>query len=267
VEAALDNPPRSVTKSILYEQPLNERVRTFLRLEYLFKQAAHHVKRGTEWDSRATLNCILEILSVFGNTNLKSEVLKELDRHAGNLKRLEENPGIDHRQLTELLASISDRMEGLHQINGQIASELKNSEFLASIRQRSAIPGGTCDFDLPAFHYWLQQPAQKRTDDLYRWLGNFDAIGQAIQMIIRLIRESSNLMPAVAERGIYQETLDPKLPYQLVRIALPASAPYYAELSGGRHRFTVRFLGFSTIEDRAKQTSQDVEFELACCVI
>ncbi|UCC55327.1 MAG: cell division protein ZapD [Gammaproteobacteria bacterium] len=267
MEAALDNQPRAVTKSILYEQPLNERVRTFLRLEYLFKQAAHHVKRGTEWDSRATLNCILEMLSIFGNTNLKSEVLKELERHAASLKRLEQNPGIDYRQLTEVLDTISGRMEVLHQINGQIASELKNSEFLASIRQRSAIPGGTCDFDLPAFHYWLQQPAKKRTDDLYRWLGNFDAIGQAIQMIIRLIRESSNLTPAIAERGVYQENLDPNLPYQLVRIALPASAPYYAELSGGRHRFTVRFLDFSTIEERAKQTSQDVEFELACCVI
>ena len=257
MEAALENQPSSVTRSTLYEQPLNERVRTFLRLEYLFKQAGHHVKHGTEWDSRATLNCILEILSIFGNTNLKSEVLKELERHAGN----------DPRQLTSLLDSITDRMDGLRQINGQIASELKNSEFLTSIRQRSAIPGGTCDFDLPAFHYWLQQPARKRTDDLYRWLGKFDAIGQAIQLIIRLTRESAELKPAIAEGGVYQQTLDPNLPFQLVRIALPATAPYYAELSGGRHRFTVRFLSFSAIEDRAQQTSQDVEFELACCVI
>jgi len=267
VEAALDNQPGSVSKSILYEQPLNERVRTFLRLEYLFKQAAHHAKRNTEWDSRATLNCILEILSVFGNTNLKSEVLKELDRHAGNLKRLEENPGIDTQQLGLLLDSLTERMDGLRQINGQIAGELKNSEFLASIRQRSAIPGGTCDFDLPAFHYWLQQPARKRTDDLYRWLETFDAIGQAIQLIIRLTRESAELKLAIAEGGVYQQTLDPNLPFQLVRIALPATAPYYAELSGGRHRFTVRFLDFSTVEDRARQTSKDVEFELACCAI
>jgi len=267
VEAALDNQPGSVTRSILYEQPLNERVRTFLRLEYLFKQAAHHVKRGTEWDSRATLNCILEILSIFGNTNLKSEVLKELERHAGNLKRLEETPGIDSRQLTSLLDSITERMDGLRQINGQIASELKNSEFLTSIRQRSAIPGGTCDFDMPAFHYWLQQPARKRTEDLYRWLDTFDAIGQAIQLIIRMTRESAELKPAIAEGGVFQQTLDPNLPFQLVRIALPPTAPYYAELSGGRHRFTVRFLDFSAIEDRAQQTSQDVEFELACCAI
>jgi cell division protein ZapD len=267
VEAARDNQPCPVATRILYEQPLNERVRTFLRLEYLFKQAAHHVRCSTEWDSRATLACIIEILSIIGNTNLKSEVLKELERHASSLKRLEQNPDIDHRRLRKLLDDIRARMAGLHNINGQIASNLKTSEFLNSIRQRCAIPGGTCEFDLPAFHYWLQQPPQKRSDDLYRWLGNFDAIGQAIQLILKLTRESTILKPAVASGGVYQQTLDPNLPFQLVRISLPANAPFFAELSGGRHRVTVRFLDFSTIEDRARQTNKDVEFELACCVI
>jgi cell division protein ZapD len=267
VEAARNNQPCPLARRILYEQPLNERVRTFLRLEYLFKQVAHHVTGATEWDSRATLNCILEILSIFGNSNLKSEVLKELERHASCLKRLEQNPDIDHRQLGRLLEEIRTRMGGLHKINGQIASELKSSEFLNSIRQRCAIPGGTCEFDLPAFHYWLQQPADKRTADLYRWLGNFDAIGQAIQLILKLTRESAVLKPAVACGGVYQQTLDPNLPFQLVRIALPANAPFFAELSGGRHRITVRFLDFHSIEDRAKQTYKDVDFELACCVI
>lgn len=267
MEAALDNQSRPEAQSVIYEQPLNERVRTFLRLEYLFRQAGHHVKRGTEWDSRATLGCILEILAIFGNSNLKSEVLKELERHASSLKRLEKKPGIDHRQLAALLEDISGRVNSLHGINGQIASKLKTSEFLASVRQRSAIPGGTCDFDLPAFHYWLQQPAKQRSDDLYRWLNNFDAIGQAIQLILKLTRESTLLKPELARGGVYQRTLNPNLPCQLIRIALPADAPCFAELSGGRHRFTARFLHFSTIEDRARQTDQDIEFELACCII
>jgi cell division protein ZapD len=256
-----------VAKKILYEQPLNERVRTFLRLEYLFKQAAHHLSCDTEWDSRATLTCILDILAIFGNTNLKSEVLKELERHATNLKRHEQNPDIDHAHLHSLLDKINTHMDSMHQINGQIAGELKNSEFLLSIRQRSAIPGGTCDFDLPAFHYWLQQPAKARTRDLAGWLGNFDEIGQSIQLILSLTRDSTPMKPTLAQGGVFQRSLDPNLPFQLVRIALPAGLPYYAELSGGRHRFTARFLQFSITGDRSQQTDQDVEFELACCVI
>ena len=259
--------PLPVPNKILYEQPLNERIRTFLRLEYLFKQAAHHLDCDTEWDRRATLNCILDILAVFGNTNLKSEVLKELERHAANLKRHERNPAIDHTHLHNLLDRIMARMDSMHQINGQIAGELKNSEFLLSIRQRSAIPGGTCDFDLPAFHYWLNQPASVCTRDLAHWLSNFDEIGQSIQLILSLTRDSTPMKPTLAEGGIFQRTLDPNLPFQLVRVAVPAGQPYYAELSGGRHRFTARFLQFSIEGDRSQQTHQDVEFDLACCVI
>jgi len=259
--------PRSAPDKILYEQPLNERIRAFLRLEYLFQQASWHLSRQSEWDSRATLSCVLEILEIFGNTNLKSEALKELERHASSLKRHEQNPEVDHAQLSGLLGNINTHIERVRGINGQIANELKASEFLVSIRQRSAIPGGTCDFDLPAFHYWLQQPAKDRTRDLAQWLSHFDAIGQAIQMILGLTRDSTPMKPTLATGGMYQRTLDPNLPCQLVRIALPPGLPYFAELSGGRHRFTARFLQFSVDEKRARQTDQDVEFELACCVI
>lgn len=259
--------PRLATKKVLYEQPLNERIRSFLRLEYLFQQAAYHLSLQSEWDSRATLTCVLEILEIFGNTNLKSEVLKELERHTTSLKRHEQNPAIDHAQLSSLIVSINTHIKHVRAINGQIANEVKASEFLASIRQRSAIPGGTCDFDLPAFHYWLQQPAKQRTRDLANWLSHFDAIGQAIQMILGLTRDSTPMKKTLASAGSYQRTLDPNLPCQLVRIALPPGLPYFAELSGGRHRIAARFLQFSTDEKRAKQTDQDVEFDLACCAI
>lgn len=252
---------------VVYEQPLNERTRIFMRLEYLFRQASYHLDRTSEWDSHATLNCIIEIVEIFGNCNLKSEVIKELERHSANLKRLGENPAVDPDQLGLLLGTINRHIDSMHGINGQIASELKNSEFLTSIRQRSAIPGGTCDFDLPAYHFWLQQSAEIRSRDLVRWLGNFDAIGQAIVLILSMTRDSTPMKRAVARNGLFQRTLDPNLPCQLVRIALPAGQPYFAELSGGRHRFTARFLQFSAPEDRARQTDQDIEFELACCVI
>ncbi len=266
-KVATEKPIQPVPANVLYEQPLNERIRTFLRLEYLFKQAAYHLSRDSEWDSRATLNCILEILDIFGNTNLKSETLKELERHSANLRRHEQNPDIDHDHLGSLLENIHARMEGMHQVNGQIANDLKASEFLVSVRKRSAIPGGTCDFDIPAFHYWLKQPARIRTRDLAHWLGNFDAIGQAIQLILKMTRESAAMKTTLASGGVYQRTLDPNRPCQLIRIALSPEAPYFAELSGGRHRFTARFMTFSTADERARQTDQDVEFELACCVI
>ena len=256
-----------MTKKTVYEQPLNERIRTFLRLEFLFARAAHHLRATSTWDSRATLSSLLEILSIFGRSDLKTEVLKELERHMASLGRLEPNPDIDQGRLQQVLEELEKLSGRLHKSDGPIASDLKANEFLTGIQQRSAIPGGTCDFDLPAYHHWLQQPAKCRTRDLAEWLGRFEVIASAIQLILQLIRESAVAQKVTAESGFFQKTLDPNLPCQMVRVLVSRNLPYFAEISGGRHRFTVRFMTCSEIDGHARQAAQDVAFELACCII
>lgn len=252
---------------VYYEQPLNERIRTFLRLEMLFAQAQYHLKGGSIWASRAALGSLLEILGVFGRSDLKSEVLKELERHGSTLARLERNPDIDTQRLHQVLDEINSLSEQLHTSSGQVGQELKQSEFLNSIRQRNAIPGGTCDFDLPAYHYWLEQPAETRIRDLKNWLSTFNTIQNAIQLILRLTRDSATPSDEQAHNGFYQRSLDPAIPCQLVRVALPTGSPYFAEISGGKHRFTVRFLIQPDPAVRATHTESDVKFRLSCCII
>ena len=265
--------PRPVTsvqpagKKICYEQPLNERIRTFLRLEFLFRQTDHTLHGTSVWDSRATLASLLEILNIFSRSDLKTEVMKELERHTANLARLEQNPDVDRTRLEEILDELDVLIDHLHTANGQIGQALKQNEFLSSIVQRSAIPGGTCDFDLPAYHYWLAQPVEDRAVHLRTWLSAFDAIRQSVELIIRLTRQSSTTSREVASGGFFQRSLDVNLPCQMVRVALPAGSPYYAEISGGRHRFTVRFLEQKDPSSRPVQTERDVEFDLACCII
>ena len=41
--------------------------------------------------------------------------------------------------------------------------------------------------------------------------------------------------------------------------------PLFPEISGSQHRFTVRFLEWSTINSRAVQTGHDVTFDLSIC--
>lgn len=256
-----------VNDAIIYEQPLNERIRTFLRLEFLFSQAAQHLHDGSEWGSRNTLTSLLDIMSIFGRTDLKTEVLKELERHAASLGRLASNPEVDGSRLQKELATLESLGRKLHKTSGPIAADLKENEFLGSIQQRIAIPGGTCDFDLPGFHFWLQQPAKQRTRDLANWLNRFEAVGQAIQAILRVVRESAGLKPLTAEAGFFQKTLDANHPCLLVRVAVDRKLPYYAEISGGRHRFTVRFMQSSIADGHVRQATEDIAFQLGCCVI
>lgn len=253
------------SEKITYEQPLNEKIRTFLRLEFLFLQAQHDLEGSTEWDSRAALSGLIEILNVCGRTDLKTELLRELDRHGIMLARLEQVPEVDQGRLKEVLSEVDALIDNLHATSGQFGQSLRNNEFISSIRQRSTIPGGLCDFDLPAYHYWLQRPAKERLADLQEWLAPLEPMRLAIDVILRLTRESASPTQEIAPAGFFQRSLDQDTPCQLVRVAVPANLPYYAEISGGKHRFTVRFLAPVT-DGRTVQAAEDVEFDLTCCL-
>ena len=77
---------------------------------------------------------------------------------------------------------------------------------------------------------------------------------------------SSPGAPAVARQGFYQQSLDPGLPSQLVRVAIPAASGLVAQMSRSKHRFTIRFLEGRSIE-RPTQTREDVTFNLTTCII
>lgn len=252
--------------TVTYEQPLSERIRTFLRLEFLFNEFFARLEGPTQWDSRDALTSLLDILNIFNRTDLKTEVMKELERQMTTLSALEHAPGVDRARLTQLLDEFDVLVDRMHALHGQIGQELRQNEFLNDIKQRISIPGGTCDFDLPGYHFWLQRPAEQRMADLRRWIKVFEPIQLSIQLLLRLVRESAHSSQETAHEGFFQKILDPNAPCQLVRVTVPAEAPYFAEISGGRHRFTLRFLEFLP-DGNTTQTTQDVSFKLTCCMI
>ncbi len=250
---------------IVYEQPLHERVRTFLRLEFLFQEARHAVEGDSPWDSRAAVASLIEILSLLGRGDLRTEVIKELERHGAMLGRLSDNPGVDEGRLKALLRDINERIGSLHS-SGSFSHPFRNNEFLNTVRQRSSIPGGTCEFDLPEFHFWLSQPPARRRDDLEEWLGSLEPLRRALRLILNLVRNSAAPTDEVAAGGMFQRTLDGATPCHLIRVLLPEDAPWYPEISGSKHRFTVRFLDRRDLAARPTQVAADVDFRLVCCV-
>lgn len=237
-----------------------------MRLEQLFQQADHFMEGNTTWDSRAVISGLLDILAIFGRNDLKSEILKELDRHTATLSRVADSQAIDRGMLSKTLQDLEGISKEIHGLSGKIGGSLMENELFKSISQRSAIPGGTCVFDLPSYHYWLDQPDAQRKRDLELWLQPFDIIRYAVDTIMRLIRLSTVPTEEQAYAGFYQQNLDKALPYQLIRVGALRSLPYYVEISGGKHRFTVRFMIFST-SGRSPQTEDNIPFQLTCCVL
>lgn len=252
---------------VAYEQPLNERMRSFLRLEHLFERARHELHSRDAWSSRATLETMINIMALVGRADLRTELIKELERHASTLEALSRNPKVDPERLQEIHAATRETLQALRNSENAPGHELRQNELLSAVRQRQSIPAGTCDFDLPAFHFWLCSSDERRFEDLSRWLSVFDGVRDAISLCLTLVRQSATATRELAAGGFFQRNLDSSTPCQMVRVVLPRDAPWYPEISAGRHRFTVRFMRNDNVETRPAQTDVDVEFDLLCCVI
>jgi len=255
-----------VNTPIVYEFPLNERVRIFMRLEQLFQQLAHFMNGTDIFDKRAAISVLLNILMIFSRNDLKSELLKELERHSKFLNQLANSQAVDAEKLTHILNELSDISQKLYNTNGRIGAGVMESDLFQSISQRNAIPGGTCSFDLPAFHYWLEQDNNVQQADLTQWTKPLSDIQIAIDLILGFIRQSSIATPELAKAGFFQLALDKSQPFQLLRVAIEHTIPCFAEVSGGKHRFTIRFMMPSVDNKRPGQTLEDIPFSLTRCV-
>lgn len=249
---------------LVFEQPLSERVRTFLRLELLFQQYRAHRRHETQNGARATLDALLDLLVVISRSDLKSDILKELTDQYHHMSRLAARPSVDQERLKGVLAEITEVLNELQQLATQFANSLlRGSDFLTSILNRSTIPGGTCGFDLPHYHWWLSQPRARITRDLDAWFADLRPFERAILLYLKLLRSSVPAEPLTARNGIYLHT--PTGPCLLVRVMVPPTHSVYPEISAGRHRFTVRFMAMRELASRAQQSQDDIAFQLQCC--
>jgi len=245
-----------------YEQPLTERMRTFLRLEFLYRQLLYMSEQEADWATRAALASLLEIMAILGRGDLRSEVHKELDRQLESLEKFRSQPGVDAGRLASLIGNLASQRDEVRKVGSGFLQPLKDCEFLSAIKHRSSIPGGTCEFDLPEYSHWLRQPWSRRQRDLEGWLAVVRPVCDAVLELLWLVRERASSTERVAAGGMYQHSVRKESSSQLLRVALPADSPLFPEISGSQHRFTVRFLEWSTVDRRAVQTKDDVEFRL-----
>lgn len=242
-------------------------MRTFLRIEHLMAKMSAHLDGKDIWSSHNAVMTLLELYALLTRGDIKREVINEIERQTISISKHMDSPGVDKLQLDKITGAIRHHADAIHSIQGPVGQHLKHNEFLNSIRQRSSIPGGLCDFDLPSYHYWLNQPVTYKCNEINSWLSPFTILNDAIKDLLSLVRQSTDILKVTAEHGFYQQSLDLDIAYQLIRVSIPANATYYPEISAGKHRFSIRFLQQSSANERPGQLSHNLEFKLTCCAI
>uniref|UniRef100_UPI003341F60A cell division protein ZapD n=1 Tax=Castellaniella defragrans TaxID=75697 RepID=UPI003341F60A len=249
---------------ILYEYPCNERVRTFLRVEHLFDRLFFFSQGEDARCHQIAMTTLFDLLDICDRADLRTAVLQDLDRHRSALSGLREHPGVDSAMVDDLLAQIQTCVAELSG-QGRIGQNLRDNEWLVSLRGRVSVPGGSSQIDMPSYHAWQTRPVEARSRDLARWINPFLPLYRAMAMILRLLRDSGDAQDQRAIQGAYQEMLGGKT-FQLIRVWVEGSLQVFPEISANKYVIWVRF-STQDAELKPQPAARDISFRLARCNI
>jgi cell division protein ZapD len=248
---------------ILYEYPFNERIRTYLRLEHLFRRLGELIPRSHPLDHHYALATIFEVMDVAARADLKSDVLKDLEKQKQQLNAYRGNPAISEQALDGVIRQLETCFSAVNGTPGKAGQSLTENEWLMSIRSRAGIPGGTCEFDLPAYYAWQHLPAEQRRADLERWAHTLAPLAESIHQLLRLLRDSGAPQKVMASGGQLQQTLPQGRTFQLLRLRIDESLGVVPEISGNRLIVSVRLMRQDN--DKMLASSENTPFELTLC--
>ncbi len=249
---------------ILYEYPFNERIRTYLRIEHLFRRLKELVFRDHPLDHHYALATIFEVMDVGARADLKSDLLKDLERQRQSLNGYRGNPAISERALEGIMAQIDQCYSSLGSVQGKAGHALTENDWLMSIRSRVGIPGGTCEFDLPAYYAWQQQSGEVRRADLHRWASTLAPLAESVTLVLKLLRESGVAQKVIAVAGQFQQNLPQGKTFQLLRLSLDPELRIVPEISGNRLIVSIRCMR-QEADNRLHAISDDCAFDLTIC--
>ena len=247
----------------IYELPLNERLRTFMRIEFLFNRLKNFSGTKDRWQIRTLMHTLLEIYTILARTDVRREVLADLDRYIIQMQRFQSMPNADNEMAENILEDLNTIKDEMILLGTGYLHPLRDDDYIAALLHRHTLPGGKAEFDMPRYKFWLEGEPKTVRDDLSRWVNVVKPICTGIEKLMWIIRESSEPIGTVAKSGQYNHQIGKTAQISLIRVFLEDSS-VYPEISGGRHMIAIRFLE-RNIEGKFTQTNHSIDFKLSLC--
>ena len=232
---------------IIYLHPFNERVRTMLRLDELYRRFERLVSRNDSLSHHAALGTLFEIMELSSRAEVRADLLHELERQRQTLASFK----------------IEDAAAALQQSAGKAGQALRENDWLMNIRSRSVMAGCSFQVDLPFYYAWQHRPPEERREAIIEWARPFGAVRECLTIVLRLLRESGQKSRVTSQNGSYQQQLGGKT-YQLAEIHLDETLGAIPEFSANKYMLWIRF-GRLDREFKTRPYEGSVDFELSLC--
>lgn len=249
-----------MTAEIIYEHPLNEKIRSYLRIEHLFTQLNSLQDLTNEAQQLSFFSTLFALIDALERNDVRPDLIKDVERCESQLVRWSQHPSVSDKKL-QLMLQQALRLQSELLRSGKLINNLKDDKFLAPLRQRFALPGGCCYFDMPQLQYWLALPVMERQQQQAEWLAQLQLTEQAIQFVLSFLRERGQFSEVYTDTGFYQQNAEQ---FELLRIKYSHSCCSFPTVSGNRYRYAIRFMQLSE-QDGRSACGDAVSFQLACC--
>jgi len=247
-----------MSSHILFEHPLNEKMRTWLRIEFLIQQMSFHLPISEHATALHFFRNVGDLLDVIERGDVRTELLKELERQQRKLQGWAEVPGVDRNRIDSIRLKLK-QSSSILMAAPRVGQFLREDRLIGLVRQRLSIRGGCCRFDLPTLHIWLHMQQEQRDAQVKNWMGSLEPMNQALTLILDLVRNSAPFRKQTSLNGFYQDNGDDA---DLLRLQLSLGDQLYPQISGHKSRFAIRFM---PLDSENGSVPERLDFELACC--
>jgi cell division protein ZapD len=252
---------------IIFEFPLNERIRRLLRIEEIYQKFEHQLKNTHDYFEFSCFNTLFEIVQLVSRSDLKIDFLQELERQEKKQLSLQSDQALKEEKIDpkEIISMIQIARKKLENIDVKPGFNFNNNLFLEEVKKRISSPGGLLDVDFPNFHNWIIHKTRKsKLEDFKSWSQPLMVFKDAASVLLLILRNQCHIELLKAKEGKHQKTIDPLKTFDLIRLEVEKTLDVYPEISANKYTVNIFFNELSK-ELKKEAVKLNLEFKYSIC--
>ncbi len=252
---------------MMFEFPLSERFRTFLRIENLYRRWLHYLTSNHKDDHHTGLLTLLDLYDFTFRNDVKGDLLSELGRYKQSLSQYYSSPEISEEKLTQTILRMVDAQKQIEQ-SPKFGGNLVENEWLLNVKSRLVVASSTCSFDMGFYHQWLQEDPAQRRSDMERWAMPFAPLFDAVVFLLSIARNMVSSKDCVTLNKVFQQPLLGRK-FDILQIEITQTTRCLPDVSANKHVIWLRFarpaLQARPTAVTGEPTPEEISFRLGLC--
>jgi cell division protein ZapD len=243
----------------LYEEPVQEKIRKFIKIEFLLNKIYYFKGKDDKSENYIALLALCELYEILSRSDIKSELIREIETQNSYFQLIKEMPQADSSKLNSVLEKQNILLKLIY------SNEVNYLDHLGrDILFKTILKNCFTQLQPASIDFWLSRDILIRETQIDLWLEPLIFIKRSIDFILEIVRKSGRFEDRMAEKGFFIEKLDPKKNVLLVRVTLTSDLYYYPQISVGKQRLTIMFM---TKDDKNNLVpyQEDLSFILTTC--